>query len=544
MELYRFIQQAQPSAARHIATMAVVAGLSSTAMLALVNAATQASARQGGSSFHRLLLFLIAFAVFYLSNRAALVAASEVVEQGLRQLRLRLMQRVRQADLMTLDRLDSGELFVTLAERTGHLSELFPALGAAAQQVLLVAFCAIYLLYLSPLASSLILAVTGLLAWLFWRQRRLHHALLRQEAQKQAELLDCLDHFVDGFQEVRTNCRRSDGLQEHFRQLAGEAESTVVALARTWSLALMATNLYLFSLLALLAYALPMLSDRFDSLVIELTAVVLFAFGPLTMIMTLLPLFEQANGDLEALASLESRLHAGEEPSSPLDAPLPPLRELRCRELAFSYRDEEGNSTFTSGPWNLEIRPGEILFLTGGNGSGKSTFLKLLTGLYPPDVGHLEVNGTPIQTSNLAELRERFCCIFADFHLFDRLYGLEQVEPERVRALLERVELRDKVDFLDGRFTTLKLSTGQRKRLALVVALLADREIYVFDEWAADQDTRFREQFYLQILPQLRARGKAVIVVSHDDRYWKTGDRLLQLEHGLPAQERPVRETP
>jgi putative ATP-binding cassette transporter len=211
--------------------------------------------------------------------------------------------------------------------------------------------------------------------------------------------------------------------------------------------------------------------------------------------------------------------------------------------IGFSYRDPARESSFTTGPWSLQLHRGELLFLLGGNGSGKSTALKLMSGLYPLDSGCIRVDGIALAPEVLQEYRELFSCIFPDFHLFDRLHGLDHVDPEQVRRLIARMELSDKVGFEAGRFSTQELSTGQRKRLAMIVALLEDREIYFFDEWAADQDAHFRTAFYTEILPELKQRGKTVVVVTHDDRFWHLSDRTVTLDLGqMVGSESGVQE--
>src|SRR6185312_9169737 len=196
-----------------------------------------------------------------------------------------------------------------------------------------------------------------------------------------------------------------------------------------------------------------------------------------------------------------------------------------------------GGGGFTVGPLNLELKRGEMVFLVGGNGSGKTTVLKLLTGLYLPQRGGLRVDDTAIARHNVQAYRELFSTVFSQFHLFDSLYGLEGVEPERVAAVLEALELQDKTRFENGRFTELDLSTGQRKRLALAVCLLEDREIMIFDEWAADQDPHFRRHFYESVLPGLQAQGKTIIAVTHDDRYWHLADRVIRMDFGKLQSE-------
>lgn len=180
----------------------------------------------------------------------------------------------------------------------------------------------------------------------------------------------------------------------------------------------------------------------------------------------------------------------------------------------------------------MQIRRGETIFIVGGNGSGKTTLLKLLTGLYQPHSGAILVDRELLTRRNAQNYRELFSTVFSQFHLFDRLYGLEGVDPERVKAVLDEMQLSGKTRFEGGRFTDLNLSTGQRKRLALAVTLLEDKQILVFDEWAADQDPHFRKYFYEVVLKRLRDQGKTVIAVTHDERFWQQADRIVKMEYG------------
>lgn len=193
---------------------------------------------------------------------------------------------------------------------------------------------------------------------------------------------------------------------------------------------------------------------------------------------------------------------------------------------------------------NLVITAGEVLFIVGGNGSGKSTLMKVLTGLYPATAGELRVDGRSLGPENVAAYREMYSPIFSDFHLFSRLYGLLDVDDQAVLDLLRQMQISDKTSFQNGRFTKRDLSTGQRKRLAMIVALLEDRPICLFDEWAADQDPEFRRYFYEELIPSLKRRGKTVIAVSHDDRYFHCADRVVTLEYGkIRASQRMHQNT-
>ncbi|MFN6236292.1 ATP-binding cassette domain-containing protein, partial [Microcystis sp.] len=203
--------------------------------------------------------------------------------------------------------------------------------------------------------------------------------------------------------------------------------------------------------------------------------------------------------------------------------------------------DEKG---FLLGPISFSWQPGELIFIIGGNGSGKSTLAKLITGLYPPLSGAIYLNGKRITQDNVEWYRQHFSAIFYDFYLFDSFLGCDRPNlDQEVENYLIQLQLAHKVTVKNGVLSTTELSQGQRKRLALLTAYLEDRPIYVFDEWAADQEPRFRELFYKQILLQLKERGKIVIVISHDERYFHLADHIIKLDYGAVESEQTVQQS-
>ncbi|SUD48282.1 ABC transporter ATP-binding protein YojI [Nocardia otitidiscaviarum] len=228
------------------------------------------------------------------------------------------------------------------------------------------------------------------------------------------------------------------------------------------------------------------------------------------------------NGTLRPDVNGKQRIvHGGHDGRPvPLDAPPPELAS-----------DDDGG--FRLGPIDLTFEPGQITFIVGGNGSGKSTLAKLITGLYVPRSGFVEFDGEQINHENIEWFRQNCSAIFTDFHLFEDYLGFDRPGiDDEVRHYLEELQIAHKVTVRDGRLSTIDLSQGQRKRLALLTALLEDRAVYLFDEWAADQEPRFRDVFYREILTKLKERGKTVIVITHDDRYFDLADQLVKLDYG------------
>jgi putative ATP-binding cassette transporter len=203
----------------------------------------------------------------------------------------------------------------------------------------------------------------------------------------------------------------------------------------------------------------------------------------------------------------------------------------------YYFRNDNGEPSFSMGPVSLEITAGKIVFFTGGNGSGKTTLIKALVGLYEIQSGTIEYNGRLVTSDDLRSYRNQFAAIFSDYHLFRRFYGLGEVDPQEAQELIELFQLSDKTSVSDGEFLTQNLSTGQRKRLALIVAILEKRPIMILDEWAADQDPEYRKIFYQIILPRLRDEGRTILAITHDEQYFDLSDHRYHLIDGKLADD-------
>ncbi|MGO4126848.1 cyclic peptide export ABC transporter [Inquilinus sp. YAF38] len=259
----------------------------------------------------------------------------------------------------------------------------------------------------------------------------------------------------------------------------------------------------------------------------------LYIMGPLEGLLANIPHLGMARVALGRIDDTVRQLEAGKGGETP--APLPAGAEvtLALEGVTHGYYDEREDEVFTLGPINLTLRPGEITFLVGGNGSGKTTLAKLVTGLYAPEAGTIRVDGRALAAPGGEAHRQLFSAVFSDFHLFETL--LEAADgslDDRANTWLRQLHLDHKVAVRDGAFSTRDLSQGQRKRLALVAACLEDRPVMVFDEWAADQDPQFKDVFYREVLTELKARRKTVLVITHDDRWFPLADQLVKLERG------------
>ncbi|KZN69020.1 cyclic peptide export ABC transporter [Pseudoalteromonas luteoviolacea] len=262
----------------------------------------------------------------------------------------------------------------------------------------------------------------------------------------------------------------------------------------------------------------------------SIVMILLYIAGPITAVLNAIPEINLSRISYGRLTDIISKIP--NENCVQDVKPLPAWNTIEFRNVEFQYDNIGSEQGFKVGPLSFSIKKGEITYLLGGNGSGKSTLSKLITLHYHANQGEILFGNTKVTEDTLVSCRQEICAIYTDYYLFDTFLFKDSVDENLVDEYLKRFKLEGKVKFENGKFSTVKLSDGQRKRLALVVSLIDDKQVYLFDEWAADQDPEFKRIFYEDILPLLKQRGKAVIVISHDQAYFKGFDNLIIMEDG------------
>lgn len=545
MLIVGFIRRAQTLDLALVLAMSALAGVANAVLLVVINQVATMVALGRQPSVTSGLIFVSCFLAYYILHSIALRRAIGIIEAQLKLLRLQMVDRLRQSELSVIERLGRGNLFTLVAQETNRLSVAFPLLMDCFQQTILLAVALLYLLWLSPAAFAVFLAAMVFGAALYRRIQTEYREPTSQVIRDQARLLDAVGDVVDGFKEVRLNSRRSTALHDAFIAVANQAKQSRLAAGDYWAALILLSSAVTYFMLGVVAFVLPAYISAHGAAVFQVVPTLLFCIGPVGRIASQAPMFMQAESGLRAIRELELALAAAGN-RSPDEArrsatDFTGFGRIELQGVTLHRWEADGTLGFTSGPLDLDVNRGEVLFLIGGNGSGKSTALRLCTGLLHPDSGRILVDGVPVTDRTLAGYRELFAAVFADFHLFARPQGLDGVDPARVTALLSDMDLAHKVRFEGGRFSNVKLSTGQRKRLALIVAILEDRPVIVFDEWAAEQDAQFRDAFYRRILPSLKEQGKTILAVTHDDLYFDFADRVVTLDLGRVVSVRRPR---
>ncbi|RCJ35418.1 ABC transporter ATP-binding protein [Nostoc minutum NIES-26] len=450
------------------------------------------------------------------------------------QLRMRLSQQILYAELSHLERLGNPRLLATLTEDIQTVANAVYQMPSLFINLAIVLGCVTYITWLSWLVLLMVvsLAVVAIASckWLLNRGEKLL-ALAREDED---QLFKHLSTITEGVKELKLHYRRRQVFLENKLQSTASdfrrhniAGLSLFAATSSWG------QLIFFFALGFVLFALPNVleinSQTLSGYILTFTYLVL----PMDNIVSKLPLFSKASIALQKIDSLGLSLASRSEVSTVPAAFKSSWHSLKLKGVTHIYYRDREDSSFFLGPINLTLYPQEIIFIVGGNGSGKSTLAKLITGLYIPENGEILFDGELITEQNREWYRQHFSVVFSDFYLFEEFLGLENADLDiRATKYLKQLQLDHKVKVENGKLSTIALSQGQRKRLALLTAYLEDRPIYLFDEWAADQDPVFKEIFYTQLLPELRQQGKTVVTISHDDRYFHLADRIVKLNYG------------
>jgi putative ATP-binding cassette transporter len=450
-------------------------------------------------------------------------------------LTLHLGEQVLATPLERLEELGVVRLQATFTHDVHRIRKGLDAIPRLYATLVLLGAC---LAFLSVLSFPFFLAVLAFLAvglvvqWLLGLWARQQRGPVKEG---QEELLGQFRHLVEGVQELKIHRPRRQAFLQYslkgsveLQEKQGWSGRFSLILSKAWA------RLLFFGLIGFILVGVPGVLEAEPGIKGLYVIAVLFLRHPVASCVKLLPNLKRSQRSLRRIRELGASLASPPAEPAAEPAPLPPWTRLELVGITHRYQGERGpRKGFTLGPIDMVFRPGEVVFLGGDNGSGKTTLVKVLSGLYAPLAGEIRLDGREITASQMESYRQLFSVVFSRYHHFPELVGVGCPDLEkRVQEYLVRLQLEDKVKIRHGAVTAPRLSLGQRKRVALLVAYLDDRPFYIFDEWAADQDPPFRHVFYTELLPDLKARGKAVLVITHDDRYRHLADHIYFLKDG------------
>ena len=521
--------------------MSGLGGISTAAILGAIN-----SGLQNGSTLWAASLFIIALFLFIKTQSYVTITTTAEIEAIIHKIRIRLMDQIRHSELLSIEDVGRARIVAAITSDTAVLTQASNMLAFTVQGAVLIVFVAIYVAFLSIAAILTTIVVVSIAAVIFHQKNRRLVSEKQRAAAWERRLFDRLTDFLDGFKEVRLNSARSTDLFNDAVDVSRTAANIKINTQAETFRMIVTSQISMYVLLGAVVFVAPQFSDTLGGAALtKTTTALMFIVGACFGLVQSIPILLNANASADRLVQLENALRA----TATRPRELPPVKrfdKIEMRNINFRYVDKFSEAAFKIGPIDFTLLPGELVFITGGNGSGKSTFLRVLSGLYPPDSGEIILDGRHIDNSTRDEYRALMSAIFFDYHLFRRLYGVSDPEPGEVARLLGLFRLTEKTGLVDGEFRTLELSGGQRRRLALIVSLLEKRPILLLDEWTAEQDPEFRRKFYDELLPDLMKAGATVVVITHDDRYLDELDlpaRRIRMDEGKIVDQRTIKST-
>jgi putative ATP-binding cassette transporter len=534
MRLFSFLLRRSKFALSLSILAGIMSGVISTAVLAVIH---KSLTYHQGYPLIIILGYIVLIAILPITRIVSQVMMTRLGQNIIFDFRVTLCRQIISHPLRRLEEIGAPKLLATLTDDVLMVSNAFITIPFICLNLAVVIGCLVYMVWLSWGMALLTIGylVIGIAGYQFAVRKAIK--LTRSVREKQDVLFSYFRAVTEGVKGLKLHRPRRDAFMKEILEPTATsfAHENVQATAIYAAASSMVGALYTL-MLGLILYGGPDWADLSRQTLTGYMIVLLYMTAPLDTFMSLYPSLNRANVALDKIESLGLSLKDQAERSSTLPIAADfnlSWNKLEMVGVTHTYRTERDNNAFTLGPISLTLRPAEIVMIAGGNGSGKTTLAKLLAGLYTPEKGAIYLDDQLIIDENREEYRQYFSFLFSDFYLFQSLIGLKQQELNvRARDYLSKLQLDHKVEIIDGKFSTIDLSQGQRKRLALLVSYLEDRPICIFDEWAADQDPGFKEIFYYQLLPEMRACGKTLIVISHDDKYYGVADRIVRMEEG------------
>ena len=451
----------------------------------------------------------------------------------------KLFNQVLKAPLERLEKF-GPQRFFTVVEDLRAFAMLPMTVTHTVNSLLMLFLCILYMFTLSTLSALIVIGLIIMVAACYFIVMGSMSKRVETLRNFNEQYFEYVDDVMKGFKELKVNFDRRQNLMNRFlvpnRDQAGELDFRVNYIFLSINLI---SQYGLYFVIAVILFVLPSMGLLEREAVIAYVVIILFISGPINNLVNLQQMYTRlivANGriknfmkDFEGSTETPPLLHSGKAHFS----------SLEFRNISFKYETPEDSeeASFGVGPIDLTITQGETIFIIGGNGSGKSTFINLLTGLYPPEAGSILLDGRSDEDTK-GRLQDLIAAVFSDTHIFSNNYDNFELENNKnYHQLLKTMQLDQVVANDEEKSARKKFSKGQTKRMAMIFALLENKPILVLDEWAADQDPHFRKYFYEELLSKLKKQGKTIIAVTHDDAYFEQADRIIKFDYGTIAKD-------
>lgn len=451
---------------------------------------------------------------------------------------LSLLSKVRHAFYENFEKIGDERVYTAIGD-TRVLAQA-PEVLLGVFNALVITTCGIgYMIWMSPVGGiTIILVMTSLLLFYLYRNRKVEQ-MLNKVRDLENNYFRYLKDFLFGFKEIKMSAKRNTTIyQDYLKKNRTDGKTLGIDTDIRYMNNEITGNAGWYVIIGIMLFVLPVVLKTGNEVTTSFLVTALYLMGPISTLIVFIPFMTRSKIALERMEQLENEIDThirDQEIKGSVDASVVKFEQLKFKDIVYQYQKNTGDNGFKLGPIDLTINRGEIIFIVGGNGSGKSSFFNILTGLYKPTSGDIFFNQQKITHENYNTYSNRLSAIFTNNYVFDENYNgfnISKNNPQLMKYL-DLMEL-SKVITMDENNHTIStnLSKGQQKRLAMVYALLEDRQILVLDEWAAEQDPYFRAYFYKELLPYLKSQGKTIVAITHDDAYYHMADRIIRFEYG------------
>lgn len=533
--MFDFLKLIDRKKAVAIIVLGLISGIMSFLFLAFINLMIQLVLKEKNTAdFNYIILFCSLMIAFIWSRRALAYIVIKFSQNIFWRLRSEILQTILKANFYHFNK-RKDQIYAVLVNDINVLTNFSLSIIQFLSALIMAIGC---FTYMGTQSMSLLLITLGVSVFgiiLYWIGVYFNEKKLARSRELESNFMTSFLDILSGFKEIHMAPKIGrDIFNRKIRKISNESFINNTK-AYTGFLNVQITGEVLFyTLIAFILIFNSFFINESPASIVNFVFILLYLLGSINTIMLIIPSFVQAKIASGKIYKLKSELN-DERFENLLEnkgISIDEFNALTISDLMFSYENEKNEVRFSVGPLNFSLKKGEAIFIYGGNGSGKTTLINAILGILQSNSGTINFNEAELCATNYDEYRTLFSVVFSDFHLFEELYGFENIYEKEINDYLEMFELTEKVSYKNNSFSSTNLSTGQRKRLALIIALIRHNPILVLDEWAADQDPLFRKKFYTQIIPKLKAKGFSIIAITHDDAYYHVADKLYKMEFG------------
>lgn len=531
-DLLAFLGGESPRQFRQLILLSIAVGVVNTAVVGLINIAS-AEASQSKSTFILFFGFVVLLCLFYYVTNKSNSENIKTTQDMIYKFKLKILKDVFSTDLSKIDLVGRNYIAEVMVRDSQLVSQSLVVVVTTFQSLATLIFLTLYLSTVSIIAASVILASLFIIFTVSFTEISKVTKEYNEVSQEEIKVNSLYMDFLYGFKEVKMNSERAYDLTEELmidsRIITDKKSRLTISITNFFN----TLQIFLYVVVGIMVFVVPLFSESFVQNVTTATTTALFLAASLNGLISGIPGLSQADVAAKSLRDLAARLESNVVPLKTNEIANIQIESIRFDQVEYQHNIEDKSYPFKLGPIDFLFEQGKVYFVKGENGSGKTTLMRVLLGLYQPTSGRLVINNDLSINTDSPVYRDCFSVVFNDFHLFRKLYGITNASDHELDSLINLFQLQGKLFINDDEFSSLQFSTGQRKRIALITALLEKRDVIVLDEWAADQDPVFRRKFYEAIIPMMKASGKTVIAISHDDYYFHVADHVINMESGL-----------